>query len=240
MAGAVAQPEGQDAMDERAETRPLALFDLDNTLIDRLAGFKRWAAEFAAGLGLEEAAVDWLVALDADGSVPMRTFFGRVRERFGLAEPADELWRAYRARLPFLVSCPDEALAGLDRLRAAGWAVGIVTNGMTDNQTGKIRRTGLAGRVDGWAISDAEGVRKPDARLFEIGAERCGASLGGGWMVGDDPGKDIAGGRGAGLRTIWIDRGLAGGPVPVADHVVTDVVAAIGVLMRMPGGGSGR
>ncbi|MEV0619149.1 HAD-IA family hydrolase [Nonomuraea sp. NPDC050404] len=221
-----------------------ALFDLDNTLIDRLGAFERWAAEFAAERGLGPGAVEWLVAADADGSVPMETFFGLVRDRFGLAEPARELWRAYRARLPHLVTCRAEVLDGLDRLRAAGWAVGIVTNGMADNQTGKIRHSGLATRVDGWAISEAEGVRKPDVRLFEIGAARCGASLrDGGWMVGDDLVSDIRGGRAAGLRTIWIDRnrppastGRPGKP----DHVVTDVVAAMKLLIEMRPGGAGR
>ncbi|MEV4168784.1 HAD family hydrolase [Nonomuraea sp. NPDC049709] len=211
----------------------LALFDLDNTLIDRLAAFERWAAGFAAERGLGGEAVAWLVAADADGSVPMGTFFALVRERFGLAEPAEDLWRAYRARLPYLVRCRPEVLEGLNRLRAAGWSVGIVTNGMADNQTGKIRHSGLATRVDGWAISDAEGVRKPDVRLFEIGAARCGASLrDGGWMVGDDPEMDIAGGRGAGLRTIWIDRGRVPEP-PRADHVVTDAVAAMDLLIQV-------
>ncbi|MEU5862887.1 MULTISPECIES: HAD family hydrolase [unclassified Nonomuraea] len=219
--------------------RPLALFDLDNTLIDRLAAFRLWAAEFAAGRGLGPDAVNRLVRLDADGSVPMDLFFARVRERFALAEPVEELWRDYRARLPFLVECRAEVLAGLDRLRAAGWAVGIVTNGMADNQTGKIRRTGLAERVDGWAISGAEGVRKPDARLFEIAAGRCGAVPAGGWMVGDDPDKDVAGGRGAGMRTIWIDRGT-GVARPQADVTVEDVLAAMEALTGMPGSGGGR
>ncbi|MEV4013101.1 HAD-IA family hydrolase [Nonomuraea angiospora] len=213
-------------------TRPLALFDLDNTLIDRLAAFELWAAEFAAERGLGEGAVAWLVAADADGSLPMDAFFRQVRERFGLAEPADELWAAYRARLPHLVHCPGEVLDGLDRLRAAGWAVGIATNGMADNQTGKIERTGLATRVDGWAISGAEGVRKPDVRLFEIAARRCGTSLEpGGWVIGDDPEKDVAGGRRAGLRTIWIDRGVTGGVV--ADHTVTDALSAIELLIQL-------
>lgn len=210
-----------------------ALFDLDNTLIDRLGAFERWAAEFAAERGLGREAVPWLVAADADGSVPMGTFFALVRERFGLAEPAEELWRAFRERLPHLVRCPAEVLEGLDRLRAAGWAVGIVTNGMADNQTGKIRRSGLAARVDGWAISEAEGVRKPDIRLFEIGAARCGRSLSdGGWMVGDDPVADVGGGLGAGLRTIWIDRGRAPEPAG-ADHVVSDVIAAMELIIRL-------
>ncbi|MEV7806919.1 HAD hydrolase-like protein [Microbispora sp. NPDC088329] len=41
-----------------------------------------------------------------------------------------------------------------------------------------------------------------------IAAERCGATLAeGGWMIGDNPTADIAGGRAVGLRTIWINRG---------------------------------
>ncbi|GAA4943128.1 putative hydrolase of the HAD superfamily [Nonomuraea thailandensis] len=215
----------------------LALFDLDNTLVDRLDAFRRWAAEFAAERKLGPRAVPWLEAADADGSVPMDAFFARVRDRFGLPEPAGELWRAYRARLPHLIRCRPEVLDGLERLRAAGWTVGIATNGMTDNQTGKIRHSGLATRVHGWAVSEAEGVRKPDARLFAIAAARCGTSLeGGGWMVGDDAVNDIEGGRSAGLRTIWIDRGRTP-QAPASDHVVGDVVAAIGLLagMRLPG-----
>ncbi|MGP3929612.1 HAD family hydrolase [Nonomuraea sp. KM88] len=220
----------------------LALFDLDNTLIDRLDAFRRWTAEFASERGLGEGAASWMVELDANGSVPMETFFELVRERFRLPEPAGELWRAYRARLPQLVSCRAEVLAGLDRLRAAGWAVGVVTNGRADNQTGKLESTGLASRLDGWAISGAEGVSKPDVRLFEIGIRRCGASpAAGGWMVGDDLTNDVGGGRGAGLRTIWVDRGTVAEPSGGgADHVVTDVVAAIDWLVDGKSPGSYR
>ncbi|MEV6152413.1 HAD family hydrolase [Nonomuraea sp. NPDC052129] len=209
----------------------LALFDLDNTLIDRLDAFKRWAAEFAADRGLGAQDVAWMIELDADGSIPMSTFFTHVRERFGLAESADSLWQGYRDRLPHLVTCRPAVLESLDRLRMSGWRVGIVTNGMADNQSGKIHHSGLVDRVDGWAISDAEGFRKPDRELFEIAARRCDTTLADGdWMIGDDVEKDVAGGRGAGLHTIWIDRGLSPGLSPGADHKVTDVLEAIALL----------
>ncbi|MER5320485.1 HAD family hydrolase [Streptosporangium roseum] len=85
-------------------------------------------------------------------------------------------------------------MEGLVRLRASGWKVAIVTSGMADNQLGKIQRTGLAEAVDAYALSGAEGVRKPDVGLFEIAARRCGMALaGGGWMVGDHLIKDIGG-----------------------------------------------
>ncbi|MFD1935136.1 HAD family hydrolase [Nonomuraea mangrovi] len=211
----------------------LALFDLDNTLIDRLDAFRRWVGEFVEQRGLRDQDAAWMIRLDDDGALPMDTFFAAVRERFGLAEPVGQLWATYRARLPELVVCPYEVLAALDRLRAVGWQVAIVTNGMADNQKGKIQRTGLAEHVDGWAISDAEGVRKPDIRLFEIAAARCGAQLSeGGWVIGDDPEKDIVGGCRAGLSTVWIDRGLpwtVEGLKP--DHTVADVVSAMALLL---------
>ncbi|WP_336213157.1 HAD family hydrolase [Nonomuraea sp. LPB2021202275-12-8] len=118
----------------------LALFDLDNTLVDRLDAFRRWVAEFADQRRLGEQDAAWMVELDADGSLPMDEFFAAVRKRFGLPAPAEVLLTAFRARMPELVVCPPEVLAGLGRLREAGWRIGLVTNGQVDNQTGKIAR----------------------------------------------------------------------------------------------------
>lgn len=206
----------------------LALFDLDNTLIDLNAAFQVWVEEFTGERALTAEAVEWLITLDRSGLPHREAFFGKVRERFGLAEPAEELRAAYRRRMPHLVHCRPEVLTGLTELRAAGWRVGIVTNGTADNQLGKIQRTGLAEVVDGYALSGVEGIRKPETGLFEIAARRCGVPLTGeSRMVGDNPTADIAGGRTAGLRTIWINRSARSDHDHQADHVVTDVIDAL-------------
>ena len=209
----------------------LALFDLDNTLVNLDEAFQRWAAEFAGGYGLGREAVDWLLALDQAGYPHREIFFAKVRERFVLTESVEELWGRYRKRMPYLVRCRPEVMDGLSRLRASGWKVAIVTNGTADNQLGKIQRTGLADAVDGYALSGIEGIRKPDVGLFEIAARRCGTSLAnGGWMVGDHPVADIGGGQTAGLRTVWIDRGTWASHEHSSDHVVTDVIDAMDIL----------
>ncbi|MGP3931301.1 HAD family hydrolase [Nonomuraea sp. KM88] len=210
----------------------LALFDLDRTLIDLDAAFLRWAEEFISEHHLDPEAFAWLARPEHDTRPHREAFFSRVREHFGLAESVEQLWAGYRRRMPHLVQCYPGVLPGLADLRAAGWRVGIVTNGMADNQLGKLQQTGLANAVDGYAVSGVEGIRKPESGLFEIAAQRCGSSLAeGGWMVGDNIVADIQGAQSAGLRTIWINRGTWPGHEHHADHVVSDAAEAI-ALMR--------
>ncbi|MFH8496788.1 HAD family hydrolase [Streptomyces coeruleorubidus] len=206
---------------------------MDNTLIDRQLAFSAWAAEFAGERRLGGEAAHWLTTADRQGATPRDQFFLAVRERFALAEPVEELWASYRARMPALVRCDPKVLDGLSQLRASGWRVGIVSNGMADNQLAKIERSGLGARVDACCVSGDVGIRKPDVRIFELAAARCGLALtDGGWMIGDNPEHDIAGGRAAGLRTMWVggqDRRPGGGWR--ADRTVVDAAAAIGLLL---------
>jgi HAD superfamily hydrolase (TIGR01549 family) len=204
---------------------PLAIFDLDNTLIDRAASVRRWAAEFVAQHRLDPAEEAWLIDADGDGFVPRPEFLGAVRERYGLDQPMPRLLADYRERIVALIDLDPAVPEALRRLRGHGWRIAIATNGNTDQQLAKIRRVGLADHVDAVAVSEEVGAAKPDRRLFEVAAQRCGARLAdGGWMVGDCPLRDIAGGRAAGLATIWLHRGRAWdastpGPDAIVDHV---------------------
>lgn len=211
----------------------LVLFDLDNTLVDRAEGFRRWAWEFCAEHRLTPGDATWLASADEDGLAPRDVFFKAVRDRFALRDTAAELLESYRQRHPALIPAAPGVLTGLPRLRAAGWRIGVVTNGNAEQQLATLLCTGVAGLVDGWAISEHEGVAKPDRRLFEIAAERCEAPLRDGWMVGDGEETDVAGGRAAGLHTVWVDRGRAwSGDEKAPDHVVTDAAGAIELLLE--------
>jgi FMN phosphatase YigB (HAD superfamily) len=213
----------------------LALFDLDDTLVDRHATFRLWAEEFVADHGLDDKALTWLIFADAHSSGPKDRFFTTVRDEFNLAEPADQLWAQYRRRMPDLAFCQTEDLDALGRLSSAGWRIGIVTNGMLDNQLGKIQRTGLAALVDAWCISDEVGIRKPDPEIFRIVAHRCGTSADhGGWMTGDDLTLDIAGGHAAGLQTIWLqpNKGPWSFVAATPDFIVDSVSDAVELLLQ--------
>jgi putative hydrolase of the HAD superfamily len=72
-------------------------------------------------------------------------------------------------------------------------------------------------------ISDEVGMKKPDPQIFEVAARRAGARLAdGGWMVGDCPTRDIAGGQRVGLRTIWLRHGRTWDPTAPAPEAIVD------------------
>ncbi|WP_432068623.1 HAD family hydrolase [Streptomyces sp. C10-9-1] len=209
----------------------LVFFDLDGTLADRQTALSDAVTGLCRSRSLPPAADQWLRTELADRA--NAADFARLRDAFDLEPSAADLWQEYVDLIAAAVTCRPEVLDGLTRLRDAAWTIGVVTNGASDIQRAKLVETGLADLVDGVAVSGDLEIRKPDRRLFELGATRCGVSLAdGGWMVGDNPTGDIGGGHQAGLCTIW----LRGRPwpegLPAAHHVVDDVTDAITILLN--------
>ncbi|MFJ4320605.1 HAD family hydrolase [Streptomyces lavendulae] len=209
----------------------LALFDLDGTLADRQSALSDAVTGLCQAHALSPTAEQWLRTKLVDRA--NAADFVRLREVFSLDPPAVQLWQDYVSLMAAAVTCRPEVLGGLARLRKAEWTIGIITNGAGEIQRAKLAATGLADLVDGVAVSGDLEIRKPDLRLFELAATRCGVDLaGGGWMIGDNPTGDIGGGHKAGLRTIW----LRGRPwpdgLPAANHVVDDITDAITILLN--------
>lgn len=195
---------------------PLLLCDLDDTLVDRGRVFRGWARGFAQARQLTSKDVTWLTGLDRGGSTPREDFWATIKQRLGLTEPVEVLVKRWATDFPALYRCDRGVLDMLTQATARGWSLGIVTNGDADVQARKLAASGLDTLVDAICISGAEGVRKPDSRLFRLAAERAGAPLPDGWMIGDNPQADIAAARAVGLRTVWLSRGRAW---PIADFV---------------------
>ncbi len=192
---------------------PLIALDLDGTLVDQASAARAWAHGFVRGWGLPTHEVD-VVTTALTERRPKDEVFARLVDRLRLPTSADEVWRRYRTEMPSLVTVNDDDRRALAEFRAAGWTLGIVTNGMADNQEGKIRRTGLDTLVDGWVISDVVGARKPSPVIFHALA------------VGDSLEFDVAGGAGVGLQTAWIDSAGSDATSFQPDLVVQSVAAA--------------
>ncbi|MBN1172415.1 MAG: HAD family hydrolase [Micromonosporaceae bacterium] len=213
----------------------LAIFDLDDTLLDRKALLRRWAEDWVTVHEVEPAEAGWLVAADGDGFVSRAEFFSSVRDRYGLGESVDRLIEQYWERIIDLVISVPSVTAAVGGLRSSGWRVAIATNGPARWQLAKIRRAGLEASVDAIAISEEVGAAKPDVRMFDAAASRCGTRLAdGGWVIGDCPIRDVAGGRAAGLHTMWLSHGRVWDPdVTRPDAVVDNVLEAVDVLRSL-------
>ncbi len=206
------------------------LFDLDNTLADRDVGFSRWARWFAVErLGCEtpseiEAAVTSLIARDGGGYTPRDAFIRALQEQHGgLDDDVETLIAALRAQLiTHLPPLDDGTTTLLTALDEACVPWGIVTNGSSTSQLGKIRKLGLADRARCIVISEEVGVRKPDAEIFRLAAGRLGLAAGDILFVGDHPEADVVGAANAGMRTAWLHRGRTW-PSPL-DQIAPELV----------------
>ncbi|MFE2727079.1 HAD family hydrolase [Kitasatospora sp. NPDC059327] len=210
----------------------LVLVDFDDTLIDRLAAVTAWVTgyctEHCLGPAVEQRMLEAMrVRADLD-------VIEALCVELGLPDSPSELWSRYEPELAALVAPFPGVLEALTAVREAGHHVVVVTNGGAQIQRAKLAASGIADVVDAICISGETGIRKPARGAFEIAAASVGRDLlQGGWMIGDNADLDVAGGRAAGLRTIWISHGRVwpGGVKP-------DVVASTAVEALRHVGGS--
>lgn len=205
---------------------PLAIFDLDGTLVDQESAARVWAQGFVEKWSLRVEDHD-VVSAALIARRPKDQVFGELVRYFDIPVSPSAVWDDYRAQMPALVPCTDADREALQKLRSEGWKLGIVTNGMADNQVGKIRSTGLSDLVDGWVVSSEIGARKPDPAIFHALAQRVGYALEG-WMIGDSLEMDIAGGAGVGLKTAWITATPSAEATPtITARTVADAIRLI-------------
>jgi putative hydrolase of the HAD superfamily len=186
------------------------VFDLDGTLLDRRRSFDRFVRDqwrrFSDVSGAIEQYdyVQALVELDCDGYAPRKNLFNGMVAKFGLpSRLAETLLNDYRAGFPSACLLFPDVAQTLATLRASGLQIGLITNGSVRMQGRKLECLALSSMFDTILISDAEGVSKPDRRIFHRALDRLHASPARTVFVGDHPEVDVAGARAAGLRAIW-------------------------------------
>ncbi len=159
-------------------------------------------------------------------------YFNLVLQHAGIAlsdrtEAALRELADYHAQFNLWESVPEEVPAALDRLRAAGRRLVVVSNA-----NGTLRahfgRLGLAARFDVLVDSFDEGVEKPDPRIFQLALQRAGARAETTLHAGDFYHVDVVGARAAGLQAWLVD--VAG---LYADHDVTRVPSLAALVDRL-------
>jgi HAD superfamily hydrolase (TIGR01509 family) len=147
-----------------------------------------------------------------------------------LSEATDAALRElheYHAKSNLWESVPREVPAALDRLRAAGHRLVVVSNS-NGTLRAQFARLDLARRFDVLIDSGDEGVEKPDPRLFQIALDRSGGRAETTLHAGDFYHIDVVGARAAGLQAWLIDAADL-----YADHDVPRVSSLAALVDRL-------
>jgi len=128
-------------------------------------------------------------------------------ERFGPPHDTEgafeELW-AYFAS-PAAWRLYTDALATIERLKARGLSVGLISN-WDARLVPVLRELGVWERLDAAAISFQVGAEKPDERIFAHALAQCRVAPWRALHVGDSYEEDVLGARAAGLHALWLRR----------------------------------
>jgi HAD superfamily hydrolase (TIGR01549 family) len=100
-----------------------------------------------------------------------------------------------------------DAIPTLETLISSGYRLGLISNTSDDrNVQTLLDRWGLRRFFEFIITSAALGVRKPDARIFQVALDHFRVSPNSVAMVGDSLEADILGANQSGIYSIWITR----------------------------------
>jgi putative hydrolase of the HAD superfamily len=127
---------------------------------------------------------------------------------------------AYREEEIFVFPGAHEAI---DKLKALGVKLALVTNGAADMQRAKVERFELTGRFDHIQIEGEHGFGKPEERAYLHAMDALGVTAADTWMVGDNLEWEVVTPQRLGIYAIWMDvhgEGLPEGSTIKPDRII--------------------
>lgn len=222
------------------------LFDLDNTLLDFSRSARMGFSDTMQRFGLADTPEYWDIyqrhnhqcwAEREAGRMDLDTL-RRTRFRLFAEEIGHPRLDGWAMNAHFLHAMADQpipvagAQALLEHLRATGYRLSIITNGLKEVQRLRIERAGWTALFDVIVVSDEMGAAKPDPAFFDHTFERLGhpdksACL----VIGDNLHSDILGGVRYGVDTCWFNYRRA--ELPVLEFAPTYAIEELGQLVEI-------
>lgn len=215
------------------------LFDLDGTLLDRDASIEQFIRSQRDRLSTylnhipESEYTARFIELDCQGHVWKDKVYQSLVEQFQIKGLSwQDLLKDYETNFRFHCLPFPYLLETLNALRKEGYLLGIITNGMTEFQYRSIDGLGIRDYFDPILISEAEGLRKPEAAIFQRALEKLNLSATESVFVGDNLEVDILGAKSAGLKTIW-KRNLHWLEVECADAAIDELKEILTIIHEL-------
>lgn len=180
-------------------------FDFDDTLGNReLAAYNLYKdllkPYFSDDLLLQSAIQDILV-FEQYGNCNKRQVQKQFEKRYNVKLQFDlpVIWEEYIAKysLPF-----DDTIETLEYLKKK-YKLGVITNGLTSTQHGKIEQSGIKDYFDVIVTSEEVNCNKPGKQIFVYAADKIGEDIKDCVYVGDVFSNDVYGALNAGMQAVW-------------------------------------
>jgi putative hydrolase of the HAD superfamily len=210
-----------------------ALFDMDDTLIDRHSAYGDvYRVLYDQNEAIHDStswkdALEYFWTLSPDNTANANTAIFEIQKKWpGVPGDSKSHYNFYFSNMVKFIKVLPGVVEFVDWMNSKSIAWGIVTNG-DQFQHKKAEATGLNNKAPFVLASKIFGVDKPApevfmeaVRLLEIEGLKTEDVL----FVGDNPYTDIVGAHGVGMKTAWIRMGReypSDAPTPdyIVDHV---------------------
>lgn len=112
------------------------------------------------------------------------------------------------------------------------YRLGMITNGYSDSQRGRLRAAGLLDHFNPLLISEEVGVAKPDVRIFELALTKLRLRPDAVLYVGDSISHDRAGCLRAGIDFCHFrPGGVSASALPEARYRITELTELVSILL---------
>ena len=175
----------------------------------------------------------WRLKLGEARRLTVKGGFARLAAAGHAALPDDlaarlaDRFTTYREEEMFVFPGAHEAI---DRLKARGVKLALVTNGAADTQRAKVERFELSHRFDHIQIEGEHGFGKPEERAYLHAMDALGVTASDTWMVGDNLEWEIVAPQKLGIYAIWIDvhgDGLPEGSTVRPDRIIRSLTELV-------------
>lgn len=146
----------------------------------------------------------------------------------------NEYWNfVYQCIKPYL-----DVIPVLKTLKTKGYKLGIISDGLIEIQTNRLKALNLQKYFDMCTFSEEIGQNKPSLKIFQMALKRAKCDPSEAVMVGDNVKTDIAGANKLGMVSVWIRRGIfknvePDNPIEIPNYTITDLNELISILNNL-------
>ncbi|WP_274308477.1 HAD family hydrolase [Solibacillus daqui] len=214
------------------------LFDLDGTLLNRDASVKVFVEKQYERLHNyvghipKEQYTERFIELDQRGYVWKDKVYAQLVQEFAITNiTSEQLLEDYLHEFKYSCVAFPNLIELLEALKKAHYKLGIITNGYGQFQMDNIKALQIEHYFDVILVSEWEGMKKPDERIFLKAVGQLQVTPSESVFVGDHPENDVKAARRIGMKGVWKKDDQWDDVL--ADAVIEDLLELLPVLEKI-------